>query len=145
PEQRLHMRKLLSVAIGIMIGIMATAQIPAGNRGGGAASQMTGSFYGKIIDSITGKPIEAASVQLVQNRLDTVSKQRKDVIVGGQLTKNNGDFNIENIPIMGQYVLRISAIGFKPHEAKVSLVDMAAMRNMQNNPGQNQDMSAMLG
>jgi outer membrane receptor protein involved in Fe transport len=136
------MRKLLSVAFGLMIMIGAKAQFPGGNRSG-AAQQMTGAFYGKIIDSITGKPIEAASVQLVQNRFDTVSKKRKDFIIGGQLTKNNGDFNIEKVPMMGQYVLKISAIGFKPYEAKVSLVDMNAMKNMQS--GQNQDMMSMLG
>src|SRR5438105_1046327 len=130
------MRKLLSTAIGLMIMIGANAQVPAGNRAAGAAQQMTGAFYGKIIDSITGKPIEAASVQLVQNRFDTVTKKRKDVIVNGMLTKNNGDFNLEKIPMMGQYVLKISAIGFKPYEAKVSLVDMNAIKNMQNNGGQ---------
>src|SRR5512138_2138428 len=126
------MRKLLFVVIGLMLVTGAVAQIPTGNRAG-AAQQMTGAFYGKIIDSITGKPIEAASVQLVQNRFDTATKKRKDVIVSGMLTKNNGDFNLENIPIMGQYVLKITAIGFKPHETKVALVDMNAMRNMQNN------------
>ena len=138
------MRKLISVAIGLMITILASAQFPAGNRGG-AALQMTGAFYGKILDSITGKPIEAASVQLIQNRFDSVSNKRKEFIIGGQLTKNNGDFNIEKVPMMGQYILRVTAIGFKPYDAKVSLIDMNAMRNMQNNPGQNQDMSAMLG
>src|SRR5437773_2186823 len=138
------MRKLLFTAIGLIIMIGATAQFPAGNRNG-AAQQMNGAFYGKILDSITGKPIEAASVQLVQNRFDTVSKKRKDVIVGGMLTKNNGDFNLENIPIMGQYVLKITAIGFKSYETKVSLIDMNAMKNMQNSAGQGQDMMSMLG
>jgi outer membrane receptor protein involved in Fe transport len=138
------MRKILSVAIGLMFTIGAMAQIPAGNRAGGGP-QMTGAFYGKIVDSITGKPIEAASVQLVQNRFDTVTKKRKDVIVSGMLTKNNGDFNLENIPVMGQYVLQVTAIGFKPYETKLSLVDMNAMRNMQSTAGQGQDMMGMLG
>jgi len=138
------MRKILFIVFALLIGNVLLAQMPAGgNRNPG--QQISGAFYGKIVDSITGKPIEAASVQLVQNRFDTVTKKRKDFVVGGQLTKNNGDFNIENVPVMGQYVLKISAIGFKNYETKVALVDMNMMRNAQNNSGNQGDMMSMIG
>ncbi len=101
----------------------------------------TGAFYGKIVDSITGKGIDAASVQLLQNKYDSVSRSRKDVIIGGMLTQSNGDFRIEGVPLMGQYKLSISAIGFQPLNRTVALVDMAAMQNMRNG---NQDMTALL-
>jgi hypothetical protein len=96
----------------------------------------------EIIDSITNKPIEAASVQLIQNKYDSVEKKRKEVIVDGMLTKGNGQFNFEGVPIMGQYKLRISAIGFKSYERNVALVNPAAFRNNNN---ANQDLASMLG
>ncbi|MEI9809192.1 MAG: hypothetical protein WDO16_15760 [Bacteroidota bacterium] len=61
-----------------------------GQRGSG--QQMNGRFYGKLVDSKTGKSVEFASVQLIQNKFDTVSKTKKDVIIAGMLTKANGEF-----------------------------------------------------
>ena len=116
--------------------------MPGGNRGAGMAQQMTGGFYGKILDSITNKPIEAASVQLIQSKYDSVDKKRKDVVINGMLTKNNGQFNLEGVPVMGQYKLKISAIGFKSYEKNVSLVNPSMFRNNNN---QNQDFSTILG
>jgi len=141
------MRKFLCTATALSVSVFLFAQMPpgAGNRGG-MAQQLNGAFYGKVLDSITGKPIEAASIQLVQNKYDTVTKKRKDVIIGGMLTKNSGQFSIEGVPIMGQYKLRITAIGFKSYEKTVSLVDMKAFRNNNaNNPNASQDMMSMLG
>lgn len=105
-----------------------------GPKGGG--QQMNGRFYGKLVDSKTGKAVEFASVQLVQNRFDTISKTRKDMIVSGMLTKSNGEFSLENIPLFGQYVLKVSAIGFVPFEQKVSF---------ELKMGGGGDPSAMLG
>jgi outer membrane receptor protein involved in Fe transport len=115
-----------------------------GNRGGGP--QMTGSFYGKIMDSITNKPVDAASVQLIQNKYDSVTKKRKDVVIDGMLTQPNGDFRLENVPIMGQVRLVISAIGFKPFQKSLALMDMKTMQSMRANAGSgNQDMTSLLG
>jgi hypothetical protein len=82
------MRKTVIGVTALLISVITFAQMPGGggNRGG-MGQQLNGGFYGKIIDSITGKPIEAASVQLVQNKYDTVTKKRKDVVIGGMLTK----------------------------------------------------------
>ncbi len=104
--------------------------------GAGNGQQMTGRMYGKVIEAQTGKGIDAASVQLVQSRLDTVTKKRKDVIISGMLTKANGEFSLENIPLFGQSTLKITAIGVKPLEQKVGF-------EMKMQPGA--DMSAMLG
>jgi outer membrane receptor protein involved in Fe transport len=81
---------------------------------------MTGRFYGKIVDSKTNKGIEFAAVQLMRMAWDSVSKSRKEVLVGGQLTKANGEFSIENVPLFGEYTLKASAIGYKMEELKVS-------------------------
>ena len=138
------MRRTFSALAVLLISTSCFAQMPAGqgNRGG-MAQQINGGFYGKVIDSITNRPIEAASVQLIQSRFDTATKKRNDVVVNGMLTKNNGQFSLEGIPIMGQYKLRITAIGFKNYEKNVSLVNMNAFRNGNNNG--NQDMTGMLG
>lgn len=101
-----------------------------GNRPGG--SSLTGRFYGKIVESKTGKPIEYASIQLLQNKMDTVTKKRVETVVGGMLTAANGDFSLENVPVMGQSKLRVTIVGFKPFEQSVSFGikpggDMAGM------------------
>lgn len=98
------------------------AQFPGGggamNRGGG--NMNIGRFYGKIVDSKTNKPVDAASVTLVQSKFDSVSRKRKEVIIGGQLTKANGDFSIENLPLFGNFKLKVTAIGYNPYEEKVA-------------------------
>ena len=116
------------------------AQMPTGlGRGqmGGGQNLNLGHFYGKIIDSTTNKPVDAASVQLIQNKLDTVTKKRKDVVVGGMLTTKKGEFSLESVNIMAQYKLKITAIGYKTIERKVAFqLNMAGMKSG--------DMSGML-
>ena len=116
------------------------AQMPGGggNRGQmGGQNMSLGHFYGKILDSLSNKPLEAVSVQLIQTKFDTATKKRKDVVVGGMLTNKKGEFSLENLNIMAQYKLKITAIGFKPYEAKVAFqLNMSGAK-----PG---DMSSML-
>ena len=107
------------------------AQMPGAGRGQmGGQNMNVGHFYGKIIDSATNKPIEAASVQIIQNKLDTITKKRKDVVVGGMLTTKKGEFSVENLPIMASYKLKISAIGYKTYEKKIAFeMNMSGMKN----------------
>ena len=88
--------KLTYLLVGLVISLASLAQMP-GNRTGG--QMPTGRFYGKIVDA-ANKGIEAASVVLVQDKLDSVTKKRKEVIVGGMLSAANGDFSVENVPVM---------------------------------------------
>lgn len=132
------MRFLLVVLFTLSIAV-TQAQMPGGNRGqmGGGQNMSLGHFYGKIIDSASNKPLEAVSVQLIQNKFDSVTKKRKDVIVGGMLTDKKGEFSLENVNIMAQYKLKITAIGFKAYETKVAFqLNMSGAK-----PG---DMSSML-
>lgn len=122
----------------LFFSVSSFAQYP------GAAGRMAGQnmnvghFYGKIIDSATNKPLEAASVQLLQNKFDSVSKKRKDVIVSGMLTTKKGEFSLENLAVMASYKLVITAIGYKKIEQKAAFVmNMAGAK-----PGG--DMSSML-
>jgi outer membrane receptor protein involved in Fe transport len=131
--------KFLLVFVCTMTLSIAHAQMPggAGRAQMGGQNMNLGHFYGKVLESVNGKPLEAASVLLIQNKFDSVTKKRKDVIVGGMLTDKKGEFSLENINIMGQYKLKITALGFKAYEAKVGFeLNMAGARNG--------DMSSML-
>jgi outer membrane receptor protein involved in Fe transport len=107
---------------------------PGGQRGAGGQAANIGHFYGKVVDD-KHKGIEAASVQLIMNKMDQVTKQRKDTVISGMLTRNNGDFSLEQLPIFGQYRLVITAIGYKTIEQKVAF---------ELKMGQGQDMTAAM-
>jgi hypothetical protein len=96
-----------------------------------------GHFYGKVVDAATNKPIEAASVQLLQNKLDTVTKKLSDVIVSGMLTTKKGEFSLENLAVMAQYKLIITAIGYKTVDQKTSF-------QLNAGGGKPGDMSSMM-
>ncbi len=128
------MRSIFLLISSLLTFCFVYAQMPGGggNRPGGTRSQVTGAFYGKIIEAKTSKPIEYASVQLLQNRFDSASKKRKEVVVTGMLTNNHGDFRLENVPAFGQFKLQVTILGFKPFEQTVSFDlkpggDMTAM------------------
>lgn len=129
------MRLIFTVML-TMLTASLLAQPPAGARQGGGGQNMNmGRFYGKVVDGQTNKPIDAASVQLIQNKFDTVTKKRVETVISGQLTSANGNFSLENLPIMGQFKLRISAIGFKQYEEaiKFEMKPGGDMRQMMNN------------
>lgn len=113
--------KQLFAGLLMLIGLGTMAQMPTGRPGAGAggANMNVGRFYGRIIDPATNRGVEAASVQLIQNKFDPVSKSRKDTIVAGMLTDRRGEFTFEGLPIAATYKLEITAIGFKTVEQKV--------------------------
>ncbi len=123
----------------ILLQQITFAQPPTSMPRGAANNRQmpTGSFYGKVLESTTGKPIELASVQLLQNRLDTATKKRKDVVVAGMLTRSNGEFRLENLSAFGQYKLRINVVGYKTIEQTVGF-------DLKMPTGGNADFTAML-
>ena len=88
-----------------------------GNRG---QSMNLGHFYGKVVDAVTGKPIESASIQLSQNKMDTALKKRRDFVVAIMLTDKKGDFSIDKLPVITPYQLLITAVGYKTYNEKVA-------------------------
>lgn len=115
----------------------------AGGRGRGQAANI-GRFYGRVVDTKTNKGIDAASIQLIQNRFDTVSKKRKDTIIAGMLTKGNGDFSLEGLPLFGQFRLKITAIGYKTIDQKVAFeMKMGQGGNRPANGDMSQAMAAI--
>lgn len=134
------MSNLIKVSLLTVVTIFHTAlfaQFPGAGAGGGRDMNM-GHFYGKVVDA-AGKPVEAASVQLLQNKLDSATKKRKEVVVSGMLTDKKGEFSLENLAIMAAYKLKITAIGYKTHEQKA-----AFEMNMGGGGARNGDFSGMM-
>lgn len=94
---------------------------PSGRRGAARNGQIPaiGHFYGKIVDAKTNKGIDGVSVQLIQTKFDTATKKPKDMVIAGMIT-SKGNFSMENLPIFGNFRLKITAIGYKIYEQKVA-------------------------
>lgn len=94
-----------------------------GQRGGGMGNgpiPSIGHFYGRIVDAKTDKGLDGASVQLIQSKFDTVTRKRRDTVVSGMITTRKGDFSLENLPIFGNFRLKVTAIGYASYEQKVA-------------------------
>ena len=83
--------------------------MPAGagaGAGGGKMPALVGRIYGKIVDATTNQSIPYASVIAMR------PLGKRDTIVGGMLSLDNGDFNLDNLP-MGGVKIKISVLGYK--------------------------------
>ena len=103
----------------------ATPQI----SGRGRQAPAIGHFYGRIIDAKTHKGIDGASVQLVMQVNNPVTKTRQDSIVRGMITSKKGDFSFTSLSLRGTYQLNITAIGYKIVNAFTILYPMAVIFN----------------
>ena len=98
----------------------AQRQGGGGRRAGfGGSVPSIGHFYGKIEDAKTNKGLDGVSVMLIQSKFDTVSKKAKDTVISGMIT-SKGNFSLENLPIFGNFRLKVTAIGYQPYEQKVA-------------------------
>ncbi|NJB85855.1 outer membrane receptor for ferrienterochelin and colicin [Lewinella marina] len=71
----------------------------------------TGRVYGKVVDE-AGAPVGYATVQVAGQVVDPATQSLKDTLLAGQFTEDNGDFNIENLAVRGNYELVISFLGY---------------------------------
>lgn len=141
------MKKILLVAAIAFSGPTLYAQIPGmgGAPGAQQAPPSIGVVFGKLVDS-SGKPIADASVVMLQSRMDTATKKRKDVLLKGVTTKANGEFFFNELPLFG-IKLKISATGYKPIEQTIafqmSMPQGGGQRPASGNTGGQPDMSAI--
>lgn len=128
------MKKISVLLVFCVSSLFSFGQMPGFQRNGGG-QMPTGRFYGKIVDA-ANKGIEAVSVVLITNKMDSATKKPKEVVVGGMLTTSTGDFSIENVPLLGRYKLRISGIGYKQIDKQVAfdLPNGNAMNSGNNDP-----------
>lgn len=116
------MKKILLIVLVIILSKSLWAQPPgmmAANGNKMQAPPSIGHIFGKIVDN-AGSPIANASVMLLENRLDTVSKKAKATLLVGTATKNKGEFSLEELPMIGSFNLKISAVGFLPIEKAIN-------------------------
>src|SRR5688500_14205831 len=106
------MKNLLFLSF-FLVTFFTNAQFQGGNSKDmmKAMKDIKGRVYGKIVDAKTKKPVEYASVVVLWHN--------KDSLLGGALTQENGEFNIENLPPMGGFRFRATQIGYKPYETKI--------------------------
>jgi len=118
------MKKLLFVLTLITAALSISAQFPGGAPGNakpGQAPPSIGHVYGKIVD-VNGKAVSEASVVILQSKMDPATKKTKEILIKGFVTKGNGEFNFEELPVMGPLKLKISISGFKTIEQAISFM-----------------------
>jgi outer membrane receptor protein involved in Fe transport len=140
-------KKLLPVFLFVITYSIAFGQFPTGQGGGNRSrsgqNMNIGHFYGKIVDSKTNKGLGGVTVQLTGNKFDTVSKKMKEIILKTVISASHGDFSLEGLPVMGNFKLKISAMGYAVVEKNVSFdikipqggVNAAPVSGSQDNEG----------
>ena len=101
-------------------------------------SQSVNSVFGRIVDLQTNKGIDAASIQLYMRITDSLSRQTKDSLIGAMLSKPNGDFLFNKIPLNQILVIKVSAIGYGPYDKTFDFGkdgNIAAVSNTQKDLG----------
>lgn len=109
----IHPTTLLS-ALFLLFSAMLMAQPTGGMPGGGnfdPSAMNIGRFYGKVIDE-SGRGLGYATVQLFGQKFDPQTRSFSETLLAGQLTEENGDFNLEKLPIVGDFTLKISFLGY---------------------------------
>jgi hypothetical protein len=122
-QKKTIMKKILTILTILTLCNNLFAQIPGspGKNAGGQGAPNIGHVYGKITDS-AGKPLSDVSVVLLQGRFDAVTKKTKETLLKGATTKNNGEFNFEELPVAGSLKLKISISGYKGAEQSISFM-----------------------
>lgn len=117
------MKKICLLFAIFIYTVNAMAQMPGGMPGkmNGNGGGNMGHVYGKLTDA-DGKPVSGASVMLMRKRMDSASKKMKQVLLKGMITKANGDFSFDELPVMGAMLLKISSSGFKAIDQEVSFM-----------------------
>jgi ferric enterobactin receptor len=113
------MKKLLIlIYISLSIFTQIQAQVP-GPPSGNSKEMNKGHIYGKVVDE-QGKPVEFASALVMKTQIDPNTKASKEILVKGQTTALNGDFDFSELPMFGKLTLKISSVGYKTLELPIS-------------------------
>src|SRR3954454_15627147 len=104
--------------------LITIAQPPGGGgqaRGNFAPMAANGHFFGKILDAKTNKGLNGATVLLLTTKRDSTGKTH-DMPVATVLTAPNGDFDLDKLPVRGNFTLRVTNIGYTDYSTQVSFV-----------------------
>lgn len=138
------MRKLLfTLTFSFLIAFIGMAQAPNGQGGaaakpagpggpggpggkpGAGGPPSIGRAYGKVTDS-TGQPMAQVSALVLKSTVDPTTKKKKLVLIKGEETKANGEFDFEDLPIASPLVLKLSATGYKAQDVTFVIVPATA-------------------
>ncbi|NJO25198.1 MAG: carboxypeptidase-like regulatory domain-containing protein [Bacteroidia bacterium] len=137
------MKKVLLSILVLMASARIMAQFPMAPVGKDAKAINMGHVYGKVVDSLL-HPIDHASVVILQNKYDSASKKRKDVLLKAMNASSKGEFSFNELPMFGALKLRISAVGFKTYETTVAFqINMGAMKPPSSSSQGMPDMTAI--
>jgi outer membrane receptor for ferrienterochelin and colicin len=129
------LKKILPCFIVLAFIHSSYAQMPGiGSMGGGSrgAKSKVGHFYGKVIDSVTGKAVPFAAIQITGPQWDTATKTLKTAALEGQLTGDNGEFSFDKLPVMGTFTIQINALGYRNYSETVFFDLSKLMKNGKN-------------
>jgi outer membrane receptor protein involved in Fe transport len=113
------MRKIFLLASILFSPSLFAQQRPGGAQGGFTAMN-AGHIYGKVVDASNNKGIDGASLLLRGNRWDSVTKKMIPYTLRAAITQPNGDFDFDQLPVMGNLILTVSNIGYKETEQIIS-------------------------
>lgn len=133
------MKKIAALVLITFCTLAVTAQFPGGAPKG--VPQNMGHVYGKVVDT-AGKPLADVTIMLLQNKFDTVTKKRKEILLKGITTKANGEFSFADLPMFGPLKIKISATGYQPYEQTVAF--QMKMDNAPVQKGSNADPAAAM-
>lgn len=116
-----NMKKLLLLTLTIALFFKAHAQFPGGFGGGAKKTTVTGRITATILDSLTKKPIDYATVSLI-NVKDNKS-------VNGGVTDEKGKLSLQNVS-PDAYKLMIGFMGYKTKNILVTTTPGKPDNNM---------------
>ncbi|HXC06536.1 MAG TPA: TonB-dependent receptor family protein, partial [Bacteroidia bacterium] len=102
----------------LFLFILSLAHAQFSGGGGRSMNMNLGHLYGKVVDSTSGKPLEYAVIQVYGFKYDTIKHSGGNALLTGDLAKGNGDFNLENLPVNGTLIIKVSALGYRSCEFK---------------------------
>jgi outer membrane receptor protein involved in Fe transport len=107
------------------------SQFPSGSGNKTNQTQLNiGHFYGKVIDSISGRGIDGTTILLVGSKMDSITKKMKPYTFGSMVTAPKGEFSFESLPLFGNFQLIVTAVSYKADTFRVKF----DMPDMQSSP-----------
>jgi ferric enterobactin receptor len=103
---------------------------PGGPGGpGGSGGGANGHLYGKLVDS-SSHGVGRASVLILKVSVDKATGKKKETLLKGLTSQNNGDFSAEDLPVNTPLKLSVSAVGFTAYEQVVVLTPQGSDKDM---------------
>ncbi len=112
-------KKIILIPVFLLTVLFTAFGQPPGRSANPAAGPRA-RIYGKVVDELGGG-VGYATVQLMGKQLDPTTGSARDTLLAGQLTEDNGDFNIEGVPVTSELTLIISYLGYAEHQQSVDL------------------------